>query len=269
MICLFNGCSHTEGSQIPPSQTWANLVLKSISPLSKFYHIHSVDGNADEHIFKHLNGIDEFIDFKNPTGLSVAKSGKGNDAICFETINYVEYLKQIHKKPDYVFIQWSGPSRSIVQDLVTNYVQFINPHNVEEFKYNTLKPEPLASSLTLTYYIILQNYLENNKIKYIFVDYMGTDDIVYNPYIKKSINYDNIVGNTLIDLFKITDLTIDKEGHPNDMGFRYIASLILEKLNLSVISTPKWISHHQKINYTEDKLNDFFIITYPSKAKLL
>ena len=79
----------------------------------------------------------------------------------------VKYLKQIKQKPDYVFIQWSGTSRKLIQT-PENKVQFVNPYNVNSKLGRDITLEPLASSLTLTYYIILQNYLENNNIKYVF-----------------------------------------------------------------------------------------------------
>jgi len=241
MICLFNGCSHSEGSNgIFVNETWTNIVLKSISKNSTFLHIHSRDGFDNEHLFKHLDNIE--LDFSNDVGISVARSGKGNDAICFETINYVEYLKQINKKPDYVFIQWSGPTRKLFQT-VDDKVQFINPHNIEELG---IEPnwEPLGSSLTLTYYVILQNYLEKNNIEYVFIDYPGVEERVYNPYLKKSINYNRVVSSPnnlpLLDYLIKNNLNVDKDGHPNRKGYRYLSQQVLNILGIDLISSNKW-----------------------------
>lgn len=269
MISLFNGCSHTEGEKIPPTQAWPNIVLQSLSVGAKFYHINSIHGHEDEHLFNHLSNIEKFISFKQSCGISIAKAGKGNDAICFETINYVEYLKQIKQKPDYVFIQWSGTSRKLIQT-PENKVQFVNPYNVNSKLGKDITLEPLASSLTLTYYIILQNYLENNNIKYVFIDYMGIEDDVFNPYLKKSIKYDKVVygkDDTLIDIFKVKHLNIDKDGHPNEKGFHYLASKVLEKLNITPILFHTWIDSLQHDITT--KLNKYFQVTYTSPDKKL
>tara|TARA_B110000459_G_scaffold29576_1_gene29848 strand:+ start:2167 stop:3009 length:843 start_codon:yes stop_codon:yes gene_type:complete len=269
MIYFFNGCSHTEGAQIPPTQTWANMVLQSISLGAKFYHIRSIHGDTDVHLFQALTDIKKQISFKEPIGISVAQSGKGNAAICFETINYIEYLKQIKQKPECVFIQWSGPSRTFIQT-PEDQVQFITPYNVNSKLGKDVILEPLASSLTLTYYIILQNYLENNNIKYVFIDYMGIEDDVFNSYLKKSIKYDKVVygkDDTLIDIFKVKHLNIDEQGHPNEKGFYYLASKILDKLNITTIPYHTWIDNLQYDDVI--KLNKYFRVQVSSSEKLL
>jgi len=235
MLVFFNGCSHTEGSTINTERTWSNIVLKSIEPNSKFFHIHGKGGFDDEFLFRHINGIEKYL--KGNCGISVAKSGKGNDAICFETINYIEYLKKIDKKPDYVCIQWSGTSRKIIQT-IDNKINFINPHSDKNL-LDRLNFEPLGSSLTKTYYIILQNYLQNNNINYVFMDYMGIDEKTYNDYIDDSIDYTKVVTNkktTLIDELKKKNWVVDRFGHPNEIGYHYLASKVCDILNINVIS---------------------------------
>lgn len=259
MICLFNGCSHSEGTyDIFPNETWTNITLKSISENSTFLHIHSRDGWDNEHLFGHLNNLE--IDSYKDLGISVAKSGKGNDAICFETINYVEYLKQINRKPDYVFIQWSGPTRRLFQT-VDDKVQFINLHNITEMGVEPYW-EPLGSSLTLTHYVILQTYLEKNNIEYVFIDYPGLDDKLYNPYLKKSINYNKVVSGPdeipLLEYIIKNNLNIDKDGHPNRNGHRYLSQKVLNILDIDLIDSQKWIEVNRLEECIEKGFNDNF-----------
>lgn len=270
MICLFNGCSHTEGTHpISPQKTWSNIVLKSLSIDSKFIHIHSCDGWDNEHIFGHLNNTKQTLNFTHDIGISVAKSGKGNDSICFETINYVEYLKQINKKPDYIFIQWSGPTRRIVQTW-DDKVQYLNPHNISEIGFQP-NWEPLGSSLTLTYYVILQNYLEKNNIEYVFIDYPGINDIVYNPYLKKSINYNkvfSISGNiNLLEYLIEHNLNIDKDGHPNELGHYFIAESVMGILKKNTIKYSDLLKIFNE-DYLESQYNEYYRITHPSSLEI-
>jgi hypothetical protein len=39
MIILFNGCSHSEGAGVPNTQTWSNIVFRSIFRSGKFIAI--------------------------------------------------------------------------------------------------------------------------------------------------------------------------------------------------------------------------------------
>ena len=288
MISLFNGCSHTEGCNgITPNETWSNIVLKSISKNSIFLHLCSTsEVGTDEYIFQHLNNLE--LEYNSDIGISVAKAGKGNDAICFETINYVEFLKQIDKKPEYVFIQWSGPTRKIVQTF-DGQTQWLNPFNCAS---NPNEPgfhpnwEPVGSSLTLTYYFILQTYLEKNNIKYVFIDYPGLENRMYNSYLKKSINYNKVISGTgdipckefefdthnkhnkqiLLNYFVENNLNSDIDGHPNREGYRYLGKKVCDVLGIDLIDSHKWdmIIESEELNWTSHS-DKFYTKLYETK----
>jgi hypothetical protein len=261
MLVFFNGCSHTEGSPVAFYKTWSNIVLQSIKEDANFHHIHGKTGWDDEFLFRHIIGIEKYL--KNDCGISVAKAGKGNDAICFETINYIEYLKQHNKKPDIACIQWSGPSRKLIQT-VDDKVNFINPHWDKEYLQH-LNFEPLGSSLTKTYYVILEQYFKSNNIQYVFIDYMG-HEIGFNEYLSDSIDYSKVVKNdelTLIELFKKKEWVVDEWGHPNEDGYHELASRVCDILNIKPIGRKKfdYKTKEDSKKYTNHSLNKEFWIT--------
>lgn len=248
MLALFNGCSHTEGAQLTSTETWAHMVLKSISFKSTFYHIFSRHGRGGEGLFGHFNNIENIVDFSENNGISIARSGKGNDAICFETINYIEYLKQINQKPDYVFIQWSGPSRKLIQEQSSDSkfkTQFVNPHSAPQFNEKIIL-EPLASSITLTYVKILQDYLNFNKINYVFINYMGIYKTL-NSFLFDSLDFSKIVQEDstsagCIVHIRQNNLTIDEHGHPNQKGYQYLTSKVCDILKTKPVSNKIFLS---------------------------
>ena len=282
MILLFNGCSHTEGSQIPRTQTWANMVSKSIDRNSCFLHI-SYNENGQT-IYNYLTDIDLDL-FGDDLSISIAKSGKGNDAICFETIEAVEHLKEIHKKPNFVFVQWSGPSRRVYQLPYTiDTIEYINPYdsNTDQLLF-----EPLASKISCSYMKILQDYLKLNLIDYIFLPYTEfeeTEDYKnINSY--KTLDFDKIIlSNGEFGKFRLNflenNLAIDSVGHPSALANWIMAGKIVEKLNLNVIGffdflkitsireKYKKIGSNIRIEYIQNtKLNKHLINSVDSQFK--
>lgn len=234
MILLFNGCSHTEGAKITSTKTWANIVCKSLERQSKFFHIKY--HKKGQTISKYLNNIEEILQYEENFGISLGKSGKGNDAICFETIESVEKLKDINKKPDYVFIQWSGVSRRMIQ-LPNNTIEYINPWDGVNYG---LPIDPLASELSIYYIRLLESYLKLNNIDYVFLPYMEFDDEEYYKKLSsyKNLDFSNIVLHKdgfgkFINSYKESNLTVDRQGHPTTLGHWFLASEIMDKISLN------------------------------------
>lgn len=92
----------------------------------------------------------------------------------------------------------------------------------------------------LTKILTLQSYLKNNNINYFFLDFKG---YTKNPYIFTKQNENKFPIKELknqLDTLRILDFTneyfknnfIDKDtSHPSADGVKYIANLIVEKLN--------------------------------------
>ena len=233
MILLFNGCSHTEGSQITSTRTWAGIVCKSLIRNSTFIHLRVKRENGGQTLTEYFNNIEKLLDKEKNYGISIAKSGKGNDSICLETIEAIEKLKSLDKKPFYVFIQWSGVSRRMFQ-LPNNKMEYINPWDNPQ---GGLPIDPLASELSIFYIKILQDYLNLNKIHYLFLPYMEFDpDGEYKKTSSyKSLDFSKIITTDgdigkFITYFKENNLTVDEQGHPTSLGNWFLACKVIDKL---------------------------------------
>ena len=231
MIILFNGCSHTEGSGVPRVSTWANMVCKSLVRNSTFFHVGFTKSQTLSKYFKYI--VDIIKDEKN-LGISIARSGKGNDSICLDTLEAIENLKDINKKPDYVFIQWSGVARRLIQKR-SGTLEYANPWDSPEFG---LPIEPHASEISIYYMKLLESYLKLNNIEYIFLPYMefDTEENYKTLSSYKNLDFSKIILHKngfgkFMDYFKKNNLTIDEQGHPTTLGHWFLAGEFLNKLD--------------------------------------
>ena len=236
MTILFNGCSHTEGSGVPNTQTWSNMVFRSIFRSGKFIAIRdSVNQNMTA--YKKLEFLRSFNleNESEPIGISLARSGKGNDTILYETIEAIEHLKSINKKPKLVFIQWSGPNRRLIQH-ISRYeeVYYVNPNDGSP---NLIPMEPLASKQSITYIKCLETYLKSNNIDYIFIPFMefDPDDNYKSTKTYKSLDFENIIlapsgWGGFRTHFIEKNMNIDEAGHTTILGHWVLANLIINRV---------------------------------------
>lgn len=219
-----NGCSHSIGiSKYSWSYVLGNSLFRSFS-----YMAHKgLDEDNSINFITNKNSVYNFSD-----------SGKGNDTIFHETIEFLSKCKQNNIKPDYIFVQWSGPSRMARQDAMGNII-FINPGNLIEKEF--INFEPHASRTTLSYIYSLQEILKKENIEYSFCCYMELDKGIkkYSVYdsidLTKFITFDN-VSHPMFDGFRnkmrINGFVLDAAGHPNYYGHWFIANKFLEKINI-------------------------------------
>lgn len=173
---------------------------------------------------------------KNDMILSIASDGKGNDSILMNTLSTLRYYKNNNIKIDYVLVQWSGPSRRLVstdkEDLT-----YSTPYENYEYGVNF---EPSASSITLNYMVILQEYLKENNINYNFLNYFPLDKKIENliPELYEELDVDKFlqykthhpIWGGWIEHIKNDKLAIDEQGHPGLKLQKIIGDLVYEKI---------------------------------------
>jgi hypothetical protein len=232
MIVYTNGCSHTAGHCVKHYQSWPHMVLESLKGDKSFLSFYRKPIVGME-IKKQLLVGDSIL-------FNEAQWGAGNDYILHHTIESINKLISLNKKPDFVFIQWSGTNRRL-HSTIYGDEKYINLDDSPELG---IKFEPMGSLHTCHYVYILQEFLKMNKISYLFFNYMAWDESVSNSYTFPKIDLDNwvdfdmgkdIIFNGLIDLFKSKNYTCDSAGHPNIEGNHYIAKNILNKLGKEII----------------------------------
>jgi hypothetical protein len=164
--------------------------------------------------------------------------GAGNDYIFHKTLENVNLLINENKKPDYVFIQWSGPNRRqhCTPDGNVVYVNLFD--NVDL----GVKFEPMASEHTIHYMFSLQEFFKNNNIKYYFFNYFGLDYSIKDLNIYKKIDFnffldfnlgENFIFNGLLNFMVENGFSCDQYGHPNEDGNRFIAEYINQKISVN------------------------------------
>jgi hypothetical protein len=167
--------------------------------------------------------------------INESRCGAGNDYIFHQTLETVSHLIENNKKPDYVFIQWSGPNRR--QHCLPNG-EIVNVNLNDNIEYH-VKFEPMGSKHTLHYIFMLQEFLKKENIKYYFFNYMALDNSIKNLSIYDEIDVKNfidfgfgkdILTNGIIEYIKNNNLSCDEFGHPNELGNEFIANEILKKL---------------------------------------
>jgi hypothetical protein len=223
MILYTNGCSHTIGGCFDQRYSWPSLIMKSIV-------------NLEEYSTNPKN-----IDLKKNSKVlyNEALHGAGNDFIFHKSLETLSSLIETGNTPDYVVIQWSGPNRRL-HTLPDKYL-FVNPYDNSELG---VKFEPFGSEHTLHYMFSLQQFLKENKINYLFFNYMALDISIKKTSIYKEIDIDrflnfgmgtDILFNGLIDFLKSKNMCCDDAGHPNDTGNYLIAKEITNKLNINLL----------------------------------
>jgi hypothetical protein len=269
MKILINGCSHSTGDYFYKEHseykskfdsytflrtTWWNYFHKELGIGDKNVHqihyflanhspksvsekeIYSPYGKLDtiESLLKYLpRDVEKYI-FDDNFLISLANDGKGNDTIFLETFDVLRKIEKNKIDLDFVIIQWSSPIRKLVSD-EKNYL-FSNPH--ENYEYG-LNFEPAGSLLTLNYMIILQEYLKQKNIKYVFLNYFPLDRMIENSFFYNQLDFSKIV--TFHDnhhpIFEgwlshiiSNNFHEDPFGHPNLNGKKYIANRIYNKL---------------------------------------
>ena len=224
MVIYSIGCSHTYGHCLENKDlVWSNIIMSSFS---KNYTTYGVN----------FNKLD-VVSLKNSNDVFINDSicGAGNDFIYHKTLESVSLLIKENKKPDYVFIQWSGPNRRqhCTPDGNIIYVNLFD--NVGE----GIKFEPMASLHTLHYMFSLQEFLKNNNIKYHFFNYFGLDHSIKDTNVFNNINFDffldfnlgdNFLYEGLLNFMVKNNYSCDEHGHPNIEGNYFIANHILNKI---------------------------------------
>lgn len=223
MIIYSNGCSHTFGHCVDKEDVWVNLIMKKL--VNNY-----VSFNSNLYSFNKETIINEENIYINES-----RCGAGNDYIFHTSIESISKLILHNKKPDYVFIQWSGPNRRM-HCLPNGEIKFVNPQDNVEYQ---VKFEPMGSEHTLHYMFSLQEFLKKEKIIYFFINYMGLDLKIKDLSIFKKIDFnqfinfgygDEIIFKGILHYIKENNMSCDELGHPNKKGNEFIANKILEKL---------------------------------------
>jgi len=167
--------------------------------------------------------------------INESRCGAGNDHIFHQTLETLTHLIDNNKKPNYVFIQWSGPNRR--QHCLPNG-EMISVNLYDNVEYN-VKFEPMASKHTLHYMYVLQEFLKKEKIDYYFFNYMPLDESIKNLSIYENIDFSrfidfdygkNILTTGILEYIKNNQMSCDDMGHPNEVGNEFIANQILKRL---------------------------------------
>ena len=226
MILLTNGCSHSVPYKTIQGTEWCHQINLKLKIKNYFWM-----GKHEDFFFNsrqiYFDSLDK-LPSKDFT-YSLASSGKGNDAIYFETIETIERLKKRKSKPDLVLIQWSGPSRRLTVNPLRDEIFCVTPDDIIE---GVAIPhfEPLASELTFRFSELLAQYLEKENIEYRFLFYFDLDNRIFKY--RTNIDDKKLIGfpKGLISTMKEKELTWDKPGHPHKQGHIFLSNLFLSKL---------------------------------------
>jgi hypothetical protein len=224
MIMYVCGCSHTNGADglyQEKDKVWPSLIMSSY---------------VNEYTF-----IEEINKSLPKTNLLInnAMAGAGNDYIFHTSLESIEKLISINKKPDLVIIQWSSPNRRQHQLIDGKNIWVSIQRNVN---YH-VKFEPMGSKHTVHYMYSLQEYLKSNDIKYLFFNFMELDESIDNLEILKKIDLNNfvhfgsnnILKEGIMNQILINSFHMDNEYHANKHGNYFIAENISNKLGLKLI----------------------------------
>ena len=226
MTIYVNGCSHTIG--VSNKYSWSYIIGNSISR-----KINYIVGNNQK---KYYEEVDYGTNQNNLYNFS--DSAKGNDTIFYETLEFLSKCKLNNFKPNYVFIQWSGPNRIARQDVFENMI-FNTPGDDADVIF-----EPHASRTSLSYIFCLQEILKSMDIEYYFCCYMDFDKkcqqypMFDSIELDKFISFDN-TSHPILDGFRNMMrkkyLALDGAGHPSYLGHYFIANKFLEKINIDSV----------------------------------
>ncbi len=224
MVIYSIGCSHTYGHCLTNKDlVWSNIIM------NQFCDDYAKFGNNLGRLTKEtlLNVNNVFV--------NDSVCGAGNDHIYHKTLENVSFLIKEGKKPDYVFIQWSGPNRR--QHCQPNGdIVYVNLFDNVDLG---VKFEPMASEHTIHYMFSLQEFLKNNKIKYYFFNYFGLDESIKNLNVFNVVDFNSYVDfglgeglifQGLLEFMVNNEYSCDGDGHPNIEGNQFIANHILDKI---------------------------------------
>ena len=220
MIIYTNGCSHSIG--IGSNYAWSEIVSKALSR----------NMNYLTDIY-----LENYKIFEKNTFYNFADSGKGNDLIFIETIDFITKCKKNKIKPDYIFIQWSGPSRFTSQEFDGKLRKYTpSDDSIELFSF-----EPFASIRTLTFIYTLQELFKKENIEYYFCCYMDLDKSIIDTELYSSIDLSKFISfdsqtNPITDGFRQKMIEygyiLDANGHPSFYGHYYIANKFLDVIKI-------------------------------------
>ena len=232
MLIYSNGCSHTEGHTVDWKKTWPHLFIRNITNGNQYENKPKKIKNKNAII----NSIIPETQYKNVL-YNEGKNGAGNDYIFHQSLETISKLIQNNEKPDYIFIQWSGPNRRqhCLPDGEILYV------NLFDNTQHDIKFEPMGSMHTLHYIFSMQEFLKKHNINYTFLNFMALDESIKKLNIYKEINLDKflyieydseILFNGILSHLKKEEMTLDFGGHANEKGNFIVANELLKKLKL-------------------------------------
>ena len=258
MIIYNNGCSHTKTGEDFFSHGYFDIVCKEL--FNNDYQSVTLERglyNYEKNKLLKLKLNSTNILFKH------ALSGKSNDLIFFETLNFIYTTLDTELKPNLIIIQWSGPNRRFHSEPDGGIID-INPHDNTDLG---IKFEPLATEQTLQYMITLQDVCKLHNIEFIFIPYMELDkDVSETSPITNQLNLDKFTTSLIEghrNFFRESGYSMDLQGHPNFYGIYYIAKLILKILNKDIGPIENYIETSD-IDKSKKQLQNF-IKKYGSK----
>jgi hypothetical protein len=241
MFLYVNGCSHSEDlwqekdEERNGSFVWSQHLIKNFVKDFKYFRL--VGGRPEKrphflgeklpnlNVYNLLN-IDNLL-------INDSISGSGNDRIFHGSLESLVKMIKVGKSPDLVVIQWSGPNRREYCD-IDGKPLFVSP---SENSHLHPKFEPMASTHTVHYMFILQEFLKKHKINYYFFTYFGLDKSIQNLHVynlldrSKFIDFgNNTIFNGLIDLILNNRFNRDEHGHPNQIGAKFISDNIFKNI---------------------------------------
>lgn len=247
MIIYTNGCSHSIG--INGGYSWSYIISKSFFKDGKY-----IASATTSHLVERMLKKNNLLMFSKTTSdteslknhdifdkthnilYNSADSGKGNDLIYHQTLEYLSECKSKNIKPDYVFIQWSGANRVSMQD-TPDKLNMYTPANTT----SKLNFEPYGSIQTLSYIFSLQEILKSMNIEYYFCCYMELSDEVKSFHLYKQLDLCKFITfdkeshplfSGFRNLMRKKGYVIDGNGHPNYFGHWFLANKFLEKIDV-------------------------------------
>jgi hypothetical protein len=241
MFLYVNGCSHSDDlwqekdEERNNSFVWSQHLIKNFVKDFKYFRIIGENPQKRPYIFeeKLLNiSLNDLLNIENLL-INDSVSGSGNDRIFHASLESLVKMIKLGKIPDLVVIQWSGPNRREYCD-IDGKPLFVSP---SENSHLHPKFEPMASTHTVHYMFILQEFLKKYNIDYYFFTYFGLDKSIEDLYtynlldITKFIDFsNNTLYNGLIDLILNKGFNRDEYGHPNEMGAKFISDNIFKNI---------------------------------------
>jgi hypothetical protein len=241
MFLYVNGCSHSEDlwqekdEERNGSFVWSQHLIKNFVKDFKYFRL--VGGKPQKR--PHIQGekspnlnIHNLLNINNLL-INDSISGSGNDRIFHGSLESLVKMVKVGKPPDLVVIQWSGPNRREYCN-IDGKPLFVSP---SENSYLHPKFEPMASTHTIHYMFILQEFLKKYNINYYFFTYFGLDKSIENLHVYNSLDRskfidfgNNTLYNGLIELILIKGFNRDEHGHPNQIGAKFISDNIFKNI---------------------------------------